>query len=336
MKKVIIFLILTLSCSSGIFALTIDQLTNLVSSGLNSVLTNALNPISLEMAKHMGFYTGSGNVTPVNTSGDFSINFGLGFGVNFSPIFFEMVSGQNVLTNASSNPMNNTFNNVGTAIGAVPFPYDDAYFKLGLPGLPMDLGLRLGLVPSTSISTGTGSTVSFGEFHIGAESRYLIWNLGDWIKADWRVSVDYDSGAINYSYSGASLAYTNGDNVNSVGTNNYTVSFGYQWGGISIGTKLMAGINIPYFGGPFLGVGLNMNLGSVSSSLSMNNTFTSSVAGIPGTVIFPTLSGTAPDSYNLFDIRLIGGFKILFINLAAEYGALDGDWDFSVYLAFNF
>jgi hypothetical protein len=334
MKRIIVTLILSFFFSAGLFASPFDVLTNALVAQLNSVLSNAMNPISSVTAQYMGFYTGDGNVTPVDTSGDFSVKFGAGFGVNITPILYQVLNGQNVFTNSSPNAMDSMFNNLGSAFGAMPYPYDEAYFKIGLPGMPMDIGVRLGIIPATSIATGTGSTLSFNEFHIGAESRYVVWNLLDLVKVDWRLSADYDAGDISYSYSGSGQVNTNGYNI---GNDSYNVAFAYQWGGVSIGTKLMGGLNIPFIGGPYAGVGFNLNFGSVTTSIvSSNDQFTSTVTGATGTVTLPTLSGSSSAGYNLFDIRLIAGFKLFFINLGYEYGVLNGDFDYSASLAFAF
>ena len=115
------------------------------------------------------------------------------------------------------------------------------------------------------------------------------------LKVDARLSLDYDSGTIKYSYTGTDAAYTNGDNVNTVGNNNYTVNFTYQWGGVSIGTKVMGGLNIPILGSLYGGLGLNMNLGSVTTSLGMNDSFyTAASTGLPQTPIpLASLNGSS-------------------------------------------
>ena len=294
-----------------------------------------MTPISTVMAEHMGYYTGSGNVSPVDTAGNFQTEFGFGFGLNFTSVFFDVLAHQNPLTNSSNNPTD-AFNNLGPAFSIIPFPYDDGYFKLGLPDLPMDVGVRFGIVPTISVTV-NGSSFSYQEIHFGAEARYVLWDFMSLLKVDARLSLDYDGGTIKYSYTGSDLEYVNGDPLD-VGTNNYTVNFTYQWGGVSIGTKVMGGLNIPILGSLYGGLGLNMNLGSVTTSLGMNDSFSPDFAntGLSGTYPIATLNGSSQVGYNLFDIRTILGLKLFFFDFAWEYGLLNGDSAFSVFVAFKF
>ncbi len=84
MKILILTAVLTLLLIQGLFA---DALSDAVKTDLEKLLTIALTPISSEMAYHMGFYTGSGNLSPVNTSGDMHMKFGLGFGFNTTDVY---------------------------------------------------------------------------------------------------------------------------------------------------------------------------------------------------------------------------------------------------------
>jgi hypothetical protein len=326
MKIIVPVVIILLSWTAGLFADTESQLI----SDLDNVISGAVSPISIEMAKHMGYYTGSGNVSPVNTSGDFSMKFGLAAGLNTTDILTKILKGEDVFSNTTTNPMTNYFNLITTTVSIAPLPYDEAYFKLGLPALPMDVGLRIGLIPSTSISTGTGSTISFSQFHIGAEGRYVLWSFLDIIKVDGRLSVDYDGGNISYSYSGSDIAYLANTNV---GTNSYNVNFAFNWGGVSIGAKVMGGLNIPFLGGPFIGIGLNYNLGSVTSSIAMNDNFTPLIGS---QISLPQLQGSSQVNYNPFDMRLIVGIRILILDAALEYGILNNDLAWTVGMSYVF
>ncbi len=332
MKRIIPGVLVSLFFSAGLYAGQFDDYTNQLVQSLNNILASAVSPVSVEMARHMGYYTGSGNVTPVNTSGDFGIKFGLDAGVNTSDILYRIGKGDNIFSNTNSSPMTNYVNAVGQDISIVPFPYDDAYFKLGIPTLPMDVGIRLGFIPSFSFSTGTGSTISFYEFRAGVEGRYLLWSFFDMIKIDARLSVDYDTGNVSYSYSGSGAAYDNSGNL--IGTNSYNAAFAFNWGGVSIGTKVMAGLNVPFIGGPFVGLGLNLNLGGVKTSLTMNDTFTAN--GGLGQSSLPALSAASPVGYNLLDLRLIAGVHLFFLNGALEYGLLNNDLAWTAGICFAF
>ncbi len=329
MKRIIVALIILLSCSAGVFATVPQALINELTNELSQVISNTIYPISTEMAKHMGYYTGDGNVCPADTSGDLSIKFGLGGGVNLAQVFFDMFKGTNIFTNSTPNSMDDIYTSLDSAFAAVPFPYDDGYFKLGIPGMPMDVGLRLGVIPLTKIPLGTGSTITFQEFHIGGEARYVLFDFMNLLKIDGRLSVDYDGGDIEYAATNSDVASTNGSQI---GTNNYNMDFNYQWGGVSIGTKVIAGLNIPYFS-PFAGVGFNLNFGRVTTSMTLNDTL---VVDGGGNYSLPPLVGSAPQNYNLFDMRLIAGVKIFIINFAAEYGVINQDWDFTAQFSFAF
>jgi hypothetical protein len=230
---------------------------------------------------------------------------------------------EKVFLSDSTNPMDIYFETMSKGIALLPFPYDEAYFKIGLPLLPADAGLRIGFVPSMSLDVGSGTIISFGQFHIGAEGRYMIYEFLGIIKVDGRVSLDYDTGGIGASYSHSDLAY-----INSlvIGTNEYKINLNYQWGGVSIGTKIMAGLDIPFIGGPYLGLGVNMNLGGVKTSVTMDDKVTS--GGVTASI--PTLTGASEKPYNLIDLRLIVGLQLFFVNMAFEYGLLNKDMAWTI------
>jgi hypothetical protein len=316
MRKILMAVFLSLGLSGALFADDFSDMTN----QLSQVMGTAVSPISIEMAKHMGFYTGSGNITPVNTAGWFSLKLGAGIGLNLSSPFLNYWNTKtNPFTNTSTNPMSSLFNDAGTAIAMVPFPYDLVYAKLGIPVLPMDIGFRFGIIPPWTFSDPSGSSVSFFGLHLGAEGRYVLWEiLGGLLKVDARLSMDYNNGYVKGSYTKIDTAYVNSVVV---GTNTLTIGVDYEWGGLSVGTKLMGGLNIPFIGGIYGGLGLNVNFGAVTTTLTGTGRF----SPVIGSEQSFSLSGPASQGYNFLDLRLIGGFQLLFINAAVEYGLLNGD-----------
>ncbi len=314
MKRILFALIFVITASGMLSAAIQDDMQ----AELQKILSGAIDPISTEMAKHLGYYTGSGNISPVNTSGFPGIKAGIGLGFNTTDLLMRTLNKEIVFTNTYSNPMDSYFDTMSKGAALVPFPYDEAYFKIGIPLLPMDVGVRIGYIPSMDLKN-DAATVNFGQFHLGAEGRYVLFDLLGLIKIDGRLSVDYDSGKISMSYTGNNEASTNGLVI---GTNDYKIGMNMQWSGVSIGAKIMAGVNIPFIGGVFGGLGLNMNYGQVVTTATLDDTLNS----LGGPYTLPTITGdTTPKPYSLMDLRLILGAQILFAYGAIEYGILNHD-----------
>ncbi len=227
--------------------------------------------------------------------------------------------GEDVFKSDSTNLMIRYYNTLSKAVALVPFPYDEFYYKIGIPGKQMDAGLRIGFVPSVNLKLDESTVVSFSQFHIGAEGRAMIYEYKGLFKVDGRVSLDYDEGHVGFSYGGQGQAYTN-DIL--VGTNAYRIDLNYQWAGISLGGRIMMGLDIPYVGGPYIGMGVNINLGGVTTSAKINDTFSPVIEPAVG---FPELNAAPAKAYNLFDVRLIMGTQLFFACAAFEYGILNKD-----------
>lgn len=318
MKRVVLVLFLITGFAITSFAaLPGDYITE-----MNSVMGDVTTSVSTEMAKHMGFYTGDGNVTPVNTSGFLGLKIGLGAGINTTPMLWKIAmdsTNADALIN-SANANASAFDSVAKIFGALPLPYDFIYVKIGMPVIPLDVGIRLGFIPSMAIPIDASTSMGIGQFHFGIEGRYLLWELpGGWIKVDGRVSYDFDGGSISLTNKQTQNAYTNGVIA---GTSTLTTGFDYLWSGSSIGAKVMAGLNIPVVGSLFCGLGLNMNVGIVTTQIGETGTVSSFDIG--------TLSVSNIKPYNPFDMRLIGGFNLFVVSLAVEYNLFNGD------LAINF
>lgn len=319
MKRMVWGLMMVAGLSVMSFA---DPVSDAYISDLTSVMQTITSNISTEMAKHMGFYSGSGNVCAVNTSGFPGLKLGIGAGVNTTPVFWKMIADSNYAKTLMGSTSSNTgpFETAARSLGVIPFPYDSIYAKIGLPVIPLDVGVRLGFVPSIPMDFGNGVTMGVGQFHFGFEVRYLLFEVpGGFFKLDARLSYDNDSGAIGITNSQSYTAYVMDTNA---GTSTMTTGFSYKWGGSVIGAKLMAGLNIPVVGSFFGGIGLDMNLGDVTTTFSETGTVNAISLG--------TLTVSNLQPYSAFDMRLIGGFNIFFIGLSVEYNIFSSD------LAINF
>lgn len=312
-------LVLVLSLLAGISVMGFsdaisDQFTNDMTGIFRSVTSN----ISTEMSKHMGFYTGDGNIYPVNTSGFLGIKFGIGVGVNTTPVLWKIVSDPKSVTNLVNSSSSNAgpVSAISSAFSVIPLPYDNIYFKIGLPVIPMDVGVRIGFIPGMGFpDVGGGNAIGIGQFHFGIEARYVLWELpGGFVKVDARLSYDNDSGSIGYTNTQTTSIYSN--NI-VVGSGSIKNALTYNWSGSSIGAKVMAGLNIPVVGSIYGGVGLNMNLGAVTTTFGASG----SISG----VTIPAFSVSNAQPYSAFDMRLIGGFNLLFITAAVEYNIFSQD-----------
>ncbi len=295
-------------------------------SKVGDISSDLATQISTAMAPNFGYYTGSGNVTPVNTSSFLGLKIGVGLGLNLTPNFFSAMNNiESAIPGASSDQLADSLKSAAGAMAAIPSPYDLLYVKIGVPIIPLDVGLRIGVIPALSFGTSDGS-VGIGGFHFGVEGRYSIFELpAGLIKVDARVSYDYDGGNINVSAKTTQDADINGKTI---GSNNLTMAWNMGWSGSSIGAKLMGGLNIPLIGGLYLGLGMNINIGQFSTEVKTDYDFGPNGTGTSEGLTEQkfTVDKTASAGYNAFDLRLIGGVQIFFINAAVEYGILNGNY----------
>ncbi len=325
MRRFLIGALILLSFAKLYSDQNLDNLTN----ELRDVLTKGAEKISTEMKKHMGFYTGSGNVFPVNTSGFPGIKFGLGGGVVLSSTFFKTMSDTNFLKSDSFSLNAGPVDSLSGYVGMFPLPYDMLFGKIGIPMIDLDVGLRVGYLPRIDFA-GQGYRIGADAFHFGLEGRYLLFKDPTGIfKTDVRLSGDFDYGKISLSATKSETAYV-GSTV--IGTNESTFSFGYQWGGSSVGLKIGAGVSNPLVGSFYGGLGANLNFGNVTTTLGVDGKLIAA-----GSEQKFTIEGKSDQPYDLFDLRLFVGAQLFFISLAYEYNILNGDMAitfFPIYIAF--
>jgi len=283
MKRILTLILLF--AFSPLMAGVVDEMSE-------SYLGDVAQKICDSMKGHMAFYTGTGNVYQANTSGFPGIKLGMGIGISAPFSGFDNIS---KLFGALSSP---DFTTVTNALSLAPMPYDMVFAKIGIPALPMDVGLRLGYIPAMNF----GSYGFKGEFHFGVEARYILFELpAGIIKVDGRLSYDVDNGGLKMNSSGTESGGT------------YDIGFDYNWAGSSLGAKIVGGVNIPLIGGVYAGVGANLNFGKVTTKID---------AKINSS---PVASAEKSANYDLFDLKLIAGGYFAFVSLAAEFGLLSGD-----------
>lgn len=326
MRKVLIAVLGTVISWSFMFGDAFDNMTNDIASLLNK----AANSVSTEMKKHMGFYTGSGNVFPANTSGFPGIKLGLGLGVVLPSSFFSFINDASFLKPDSSSYNIGMIDDLASAAGGAFFPYDLIYGKIGIPMIDMDVGIRLGYIPRIDLEGKLGETgykIGTDAFHFGIEGRYLLFKDPTGIvKVDARLSGDFDYGSLLLGSSYTAIAY---DGTTTIGTNENDISFGYQWGGSSIGLKLVGGLNIPLVGSVFAGIGGNLNFGSVTTTLGYTAKFKpNSSSGLSEQKF--EIEGKSEQPYDLFDLRVMVGLHIFIINFGFEYNIMNGDMAFTL------
>ncbi|MEJ5284490.1 MAG: hypothetical protein WHS77_05505 [Brevinematales bacterium] len=316
-----ILVILSLLVFAGyVYSSDFDVMTN----DLSGVLKKSAEKISGEMKKHMGFFTGSGNITPVNTSGFPGFKFGLGGGLMLNSVFFQVMANPAYL-DASDSKNEGGLGDLSKAMAIFPIPYNEVYGKIGIPLLPLDVGLRLGYMPRLEFGD-TEAKVGADQFHFGVEGRYLIFKDPTGIlKVDSRLSIDFDYGNVLLSGTTSQAAYAN-DTV--IGTNKVTATMSYSWGGSSIGLKIIGAADL-MFVSIFGGIGLNLNIGEVNTKLGVKSDFTPAPL-LPLTSQTYEITGESKMGYDIFDMRLLIGGHLLFIDFGYEYGILSGDMAFTL------
>jgi len=321
MKKILV-LVFALFLSTKVFAADFDIMTN----DIKDILNKATEIVSSEMKKHMGFYTGSGNVFPANTSGFPGIKFGIGGGVVLTSGFFNLLNNPAFLSPDTSSLNVGMIDDLSSVAAGFFFPYNMLYGKIGIPGIDLDVGLRVGYFPRVEFGGKVEETsykIGYDSFHFGLEGRYLIFkDPTGIIKVDARLSGDFDYGNVLLGGGYTTPAYVNNTVI---GTNENTLSFNYQWGGSSIGLKVVGGLNIPLVGSIFAGLGCNLNLGAVKTTMGLESKFIPTT----GPEISYKLDSSSEKAYDLFDLRLMVGLNLFFINLAYEYNIMNGDMAFT-------
>ncbi|MGC8764416.1 MAG: hypothetical protein ACP5QT_00805 [Brevinematia bacterium] len=319
MRKILVGILMLLFFVRVYPDANLDSFTN----DFKDVLNKASEKVSTEIKKHMGFYTGSGNVFPVNTSGFPGIKFGLGGGVVLSSTFFNTMSDTNFLKSDSSSLNAGSINNFSGAVGMFSLQYDMIYGKIGIPLIDLDLGLRIGFLPRIDFS-GQGYKIGTDGFHFGLEGRYLLFKDPTGIfKADVRLSGDFDYGSLLLGAKISETAYA-GSTI--VGTNESTLTFGYQWGGSSLGLKVAARVNIPVVGSIYGGLGANLNFGNVTTKIGVDGSLKAA-----GSEQSYSIEGESVQPYDLFDLRGFIGLQFFFINVGYEYNIMNQDMAITFY-----
>ncbi len=324
MRAFPVVLAVLLGLTAAVHADSFTDLTNEISETVFGPLSKA---VSRQLADHMGFYAGSGNMTAVNASPFVGLKFGAGIGLALSYIsrkgIFEKDFGD--LTNGVSGSNINSVTNLAKALSLIPLPYDVFYLKMGLPGIPLDLGLRFGYYPQVSRDATNGTSLDFKAGYVGLEARYLAKEFfGGLIKIDTRLSADYNSGLLGMAYRYRDSAYVTNMIV---GTNDAETGFTIDWAGLTLGGKVMAGINFSWIGGVFAGLGVDLNLGRVSTDTYIKGTFTD----LTGTDYALVLGRKVDEFYRPLEVRILFGIQLLFASASFEYGIVSRDLAFNVF-----
>lgn len=307
-----------------LFGTQFDTMTN----DLANVLKEVSTEVGKALAKNMGYYTGAGNVTPANVSGFLGLKVGFGAGVTlpsyFWPIFFSKDPSSLVGGITSSNA--GSLKVLAQAVAGVPLLYDMIYAKIGLPFVPMDVGLRLGFFPEVNFGD-SGNSMRVGFFHVGGEARYKITGINlvfakSQIEA--RLSYDYNQGVVGGSRKDSVLAYA-GTTV--IGTNILTMAMENRWQGSSVGTKIIGGLSVLMFD-VYGGIGANFNFGDVNSILSIQGEFRDATGSLGNKPV--VLEGKEKATYEGFDLRLLLGVHVFVSDIAVEWNPMNNALAFTL------
>ncbi|MEW5813862.1 MAG: hypothetical protein AB1798_00495 [Spirochaetota bacterium] len=344
-KKIWIGLVLFALLSSVSLAQEIK--TDAFVGDLKDALTKTSQGISNKMGPFMGFYGGSGNVLHSNVYNGFSLKLGGGLGFAVQPLWVKIINdiSQGKEPDLSIFEIDTSgnaglFSAIPQALVILPLPYDEAYLKLGFSKRAWDIGVRIGYVPDIGrIIEQAGSAlppgISFttGALHVGGELRYRLfkWFL---FQADARLSVDYDSGRLGIRYEFPSQSQTvefpnpvpGGAPIQGTATFDAAAELLYNWSGLLISPKLVGNVMIPILGGVYGGIGLDFNIGGVKTNMTMDSraTMTVTAAGYTLDKSSASIYIEAPTTkkYRFFDARVMVGARLLFVNIAIEYGVL--------------
>jgi len=310
------FLALAVFACGLVFGDDFDTMTN----DLSKILSDGSKAVSAALAKNLGYYTGSGNITAANASGFPGIKVGLGGGTAIPGYVWAVAFSKDASTLFSSGSKNASgVEGMAKAIGAVPLNYDMVYGKVGLPLMPLDVGLRLGYFPS--IKWGTDDQyVQFGFFHIGGEVRYKITGINLVFaksQLEARLSYDYDQGVLAAGQKIKQDAYAD---TTHIGTNEVAFGMENKWSGSSVGARLVMGLSVLMFD-VYGGLGVNFNFGEVNTTLNGKVKFTPDPG--PLTAQEVALTGTGKSPYDGFDLRLLVGTHIVFFDAGVEWNPLN-------------
>lgn len=345
MKRLLIVLVVVFGFVGAGFAGIVDDFFG---SDISNSFVAITSNLSHAMANNFQFYTGAGNMTPVNTSKFLGLKLGVGVGFMFNSTFMDYaalaVSGgtEKELMNelmfgniSTTDPNADVFATIAKTIAIMPLPYDMAYLKVGLPEVfprpfkTMDLGVRLGVLPPIFFSDDTTS-FNLSGFHFGVEARsLLVGKSKSKFKVELRASWDFDFGNIDISLQ-TNMQITAATNI--LGTPvsssdaDYELGMGLQWGGSSIGLKIAAGLDTRLFK-IYCGLGMNFIVGQFTSSMYMKGKVTF------GTETLDSVNINAESSsmYMPFDMSVFVGFQILIFNFAGEYSLVSGAAAINIY-----
>ncbi len=302
-----------------VFGTDFDNMTN----DLSKVLSDGSTAIAQALARNVGYYSGSGNVTAANASGFPGVKVGVGLGTAMPGYVWQALFSQDTSAFVGSLDSKNAagVNAIAQVVGALPLNYDELYAKIGVPMVPMDIGLRLGYFPTLKLGT-DDANVTIGFFHFGAEARYKLTGINlvfakSQIEA--RLSYDYDTGVIGAGQKLSSLAYEPVNNT-VIGTNEMTMTMENTWSGSSVGIKLMGGLSVLMFD-VYGGIGGNFNFGEVKTTLTSKVAFKDTTGSLGNQEV--TLSGSGKGAYDLFDLRLLVGAHFFVSDVAVEWNPLN-------------
>ncbi|MFN4216680.1 MAG: hypothetical protein ACK4HQ_04700 [Brevinematales bacterium] len=303
--------------SGLVFGTQFDDMTN----DLKKILDDGSKTVAASLAKNVGYYTGSGNVTPANASSFLGLKVGVGVGTVLPGYLWPMLLSQNTSALVGEMTSKNAvgFEAMAKVIGLLPLTYDMIYTKIGLPVIPMDVGLRLGFFPELQFGTAE-DYVKIGFFHFGAEARYKITGLNLVFaksQVEARVSYDYDDGVIGASQKITTVAYAD---ANVIGTNEMTMRMENRWSGSSIGVKVIGGLSVMMFE-VYGGAGVNFNFGDVKTDLTSKLKFIDTTGSLGNQEVELKGKGNAP--YDAFDMRLLVGVHFFVSDVALEWNPLN-------------
>lgn len=266
--------------------------------------------LTSEIGKWMPFTTTAGNNTPANVCGLPGIAIGGTFGLTMNKINIDGLKSLSL----DYLPMDDVANELPPTIA---LPTANVYLKTGIIGLPVfkaDIGIRF--LPLDINIKANDTTFIFKNYLFGVDLRAQI--LEDSLLSPLGLlgilSLDFISGNFEITSKQES---TQRVTVNStdydltvVGKNKWATDWTIQ----SIGIKLLANKSIAFFS-PFVGAGLNINMGVLNSNIGIEGDVT--LKDVPPLTDSATgksgLIGTASKSPNGLDFRLIAGFELGFI-----------------------
>ncbi len=169
------------------------------------------------------------------------------------------------------------------------------------------------------------------------------------------------NGDIVYVSSSPTPILISGDNYYST---SIMPSMTYSWSGMVFSPRIFAGIDIPIFGGVYFGAGPDINIGNVDMLINMQLSYSTTVENIKytGSSLYENdvlsdpeylaavedASGTQTGvinanttitrrAFDLYDLRLITGLQLFFVNISLEYGVVSESFAVTVYpFAFKF